>query len=297
MPYFAYLARLRKKIAKADCLQENLGMTSPRWAPTNRESKCQSAIAFTIFSASLFHFVFLPRLEATPPTARKSDAELSQALIGTWESSVGKKYLPIKKAFTTFESGGIFKDIAIIDISGAEGRIEIEGKWHIKNGVLIEQITKSLPKARGEVTKDQIVSIDNDIFVSRTEDGDQEESHRGRIPSHLPPLLFPHWMSKFILAKPQPEYPVEARNQWLQGKGLFTLIITKTGKVSSVEVAKSTGHTILDNAAIKAFKMWRFAPNSPMEKTSIPIEFVLRKSSAIENMKKSGKDTYITIER
>src|ERR1700730_6022503 len=90
MPYFAYLARLRKKIAKADCLQENLGMTSPRWAPTNRESKCQSAIAFTIFSASLFHFVFLPRLEATPPTARKSDAELSQALIGTWESSVGK---------------------------------------------------------------------------------------------------------------------------------------------------------------------------------------------------------------
>jgi TonB family protein len=59
-----------------------------------------------------------------------------------------------------------------------------------------------------------------------------------------------------------PTYPFEARLNDLDGEGLYRLEIDReTGRVSSVIVLKSTTHKILDDAAIKAFRKWRFQPN------------------------------------
>jgi TonB family protein len=70
-----------------------------------------------------------------------------------------------------------------------------------------------------------------------------------------------------------PKYPLAARREHLTGAGSFFLEIdTISGAVTHVTVSKSTGHTILDQAAISALRQWRFAPHSAVE-VSLPITF------------------------
>jgi len=76
-----------------------------------------------------------------------------------------------------------------------------------------------------------------------------------------------------ILQQPSPTYPLAARREHLTGKGVFFLEInTVSGTVTHVTVWKSTGHKVLDEAALSAFRQWRFAPHSAVE-VSIPITF------------------------
>jgi TonB family protein len=73
---------------------------------------------------------------------------------------------------------------------------------------------------------------------------------------------------------PKPEYSFEARSHWLEGKGLFVLSIRPDGTVESVNVAKSTGHSELDESAVAALRQWRFKPGS-VTKVKMPMEFTL----------------------
>src|SRR5207253_1666601 len=53
-----------------------------------------------------------------------------------------------------------------------------------------------------------------------------------------------------VIFAPQPEYPLEARKKHLKGDGMLLLHIDMpSGNVTSVDVEKSTGHKILDDAA------------------------------------------------
>ena len=78
---------------------------------------------------------------------------------------------------------------------------------------------------------------------------------------------------------PTPKYPLAARREHLTGAGLFFLEIdTISGAVTHVNVSKSTGHTILDEAAVSALRQWRFAPHSAVE-VSVPITFSMDSKS------------------
>lgn len=70
----------------------------------------------------------------------------------------------------------------------------------------------------------------------------------------------------------RPDYPVEARRRHLTGSGLFALRIRPDGSVERVEVLKSIGHTILDQAAIAAFRQWRFRRHS-ISLVRVPIRY------------------------
>jgi len=84
---------------------------------------------------------------------------------------------------------------------------------------------------------------------------------------------------------PTPKYPLAARREHLTGTGSFFLEIdTISGAVTDVTVSKSTGHTILDQAAISALRQWRFAPHSAVE-VSVPITFSLDSRSPAPNGK------------
>jgi TonB family protein len=67
---------------------------------------------------------------------------------------------------------------------------------------------------------------------------------------------------EFALYAARPDYPMEARRQNLTGSGLFTIHVRTDGGVARVEVVKSIGHALLDQAAIAAFRQWRFRPRS-----------------------------------
>ncbi len=71
-----------------------------------------------------------------------------------------------------------------------------------------------------------------------------------------------HGHGEVPVSVPRPEYPYQARFNHLTGAGVFALHIQSNGSVSSVQVVKSTGHLILDQAAIRAFRRWRFMPGA-----------------------------------
>lgn len=59
---------------------------------------------------------------------------------------------------------------------------------------------------------------------------------------------------------PPPPYPTEAIRRRIEGSVMLRLHITSSGHVSSVEIAESSGHPILDNSAVKAVRAWRGQP-------------------------------------
>jgi TonB family protein len=70
-----------------------------------------------------------------------------------------------------------------------------------------------------------------------------------------------------------PEYPREAREKGLTGKGTAVVKVDPaTGHVTSVSMIKSTGRDILDNAVQRALQQWRFRSRG-LTTFEIPIQF------------------------
>jgi TonB family protein len=77
------------------------------------------------------------------------------------------------------------------------------------------------------------------------------------------------------LHTPSPQYPYEARVRHLTGAGLVGLEIDqRTGYVASARMLKSTGHQILDDSSLKAFRQWRFKAGT-ITAARIPVRFVM----------------------
>src|ERR1051326_981605 len=60
---------------------------------------------------------------------------------------------------------------------------------------------------------------------------------------------------------PAPEYPTIAQAHQYQGTVTLEILVDEAGKITSVKVRKSSGYTMLDDAALKKVKdHWRFQP-------------------------------------
>jgi TonB family protein len=73
---------------------------------------------------------------------------------------------------------------------------------------------------------------------------------------------------------PKPDYPAEARARHLTGSGVVMLDVdVATGEVMSAHMLQSMGHKILDDAALDAFRKWRFKPGKAAPHIKIPIRY------------------------
>jgi TonB family protein len=80
-------------------------------------------------------------------------------------------------------------------------------------------------------------------------------------------------LKKILLYGPEPEYPMALARKGIGGEGKFRLTIDpRTGQVTEVKVLRSTGFTILNELAAKAFLQWRFRPGITKQET-ITYEF------------------------
>jgi TonB family protein len=80
---------------------------------------------------------------------------------------------------------------------------------------------------------------------------------------------------QYIRHRVGPEYPWTARLNHLEGAGLFRLELDqRTGTVTRVSVIESTGHQVLDEAAMGALRKWRFVPGV-IHAARVPIRFSL----------------------
>ena len=72
---------------------------------------------------------------------------------------------------------------------------------------------------------------------------------------------------------PRPQYLYEARSRHITGRGVCVVEVDAgSGSVTSALMASSIGNPILDNAALSAFRQWRFKPGS-VSNVRIPITF------------------------
>jgi TonB family protein len=77
------------------------------------------------------------------------------------------------------------------------------------------------------------------------------------------------------LFAPRPEYPYEARSRRLTGSGTAVLNVnSQTGFVDDVSMEQRIGSPVLDNAAMSAFKRWRFRKGTS-QTVRVPISFTL----------------------
>jgi len=91
----------------------------------------------------------------------------------------------------------------------------------------------------------------------------------------------------YAIYAPRPNYPLHARQYHWTGDGLFRCNIRSDGTVASVDVLRSTGHEMLDRAAIKALRQWRFHPGD-MNAIKIPINFSMSGSGSPVRHRMSG---------
>lgn len=89
-------------------------------------------------------------------------------------------------------------------------------------------------------------------------------------------LVDPHApMKRLAINAPRPEYPYEAYAKHWTGAGIVLLEVdAQTGVVRSARMLKSTGHQILDESALNAFRRWRFTPGVA-PRVKIPIRFLM----------------------
>jgi TonB family protein len=72
----------------------------------------------------------------------------------------------------------------------------------------------------------------------------------------------------------RPKYLREWRAKGIEGEGVVEVTVDKTtGRVTGARMLKSTGHKVLDNSAMEAFRQWRFKPGKTPPKVKIPVEF------------------------
>jgi TonB family protein len=79
--------------------------------------------------------------------------------------------------------------------------------------------------------------------------------------------------SDLVIYAPRPQYPYAARSSHIEGSGLFRLTVdVNTGSVLKVTVVKSTRNRILDDAAVAAYRQWRFKPGK-LTSADVPVTF------------------------
>lgn len=205
----------------------------------------------------------------------QSDAEMREAMIGTWTMGFSKKTPRVENAYVTYRRGGTFMLTVIGRAPQSLARIESEGRWELNNRTLRETITKTpVQSLVGSGSVSQVISVDRGKLVTREQSGIQV-LRRANLPKALPPILdnLPTAdVAKLAIASPQPIYPYEARARSYEGKGLFKLKLTPAGTVESIQTVKNTGYPILDAAAKAALAQWRFKTLG-LKEVVIPIDF------------------------
>ncbi|CAH1387299.1 hypothetical protein NTGM5_570001 [Candidatus Nitrotoga sp. M5] len=70
----------------------------------------------------------------------------------------------------------------------------------------------------------------------------------------------PSYKAFYHLKNKSPAYPFAARRLGLEGKVILNVEVLADGSCGQINVAESSGHTILDKQALKTVRDWNFIP-------------------------------------
>ncbi len=82
------------------------------------------------------------------------------------------------------------------------------------------------------------------------------------------------------LRNPAPTYPSQAKRRRMEGIVMLKVMVAEDGAANSVQVAKTSGFSMLDASALDTVKRWKFIPakrgnETVMAQVMVPVEFRL----------------------
>lgn len=141
------------------------------------------------------------------------------------------------------------------------------------------ELKKPVVKEEPKEVKPQPVSTpvktitQNNPVVGTKADSKSKHSESGRVTQARAFAGYLH--------NPKPNYPGIARSRHWEGLVLLRVYVTPDGRCGNLNVARSSGHDVLDESAVSAVRNWRFVPgkrgDTPIASwVTVPIEFNLR---------------------
>jgi protein TonB len=97
----------------------------------------------------------------------------------------------------------------------------------------------------------------------------------GIAPMAEPPItapIIPPSPAGTAAGNPKPDYPIAGRRFNLEGRLVLRVDVTVSGSASAVAVVVSSGHPVLDQAALEAVQTWQF---NPATKGGVPVASVI----------------------
>lgn len=103
-------------------------------------------------------------------------------------------------------------------------------------------------------------------------------------PPPPPPDVEPDYKASY-LNNARPPYPYAARRMGLQGKVVLNVEVLAEGLCGEANVHQSSGHEMLDKAALQTVKTWKFVPARHAGRAitkwfKVPIQFTLKDNEA-----------------
>lgn len=137
-----------------------------------------------------------------------------------------------------------------------------------------EKAREGIAKEEKEETKPSQEGIDPvaeraDSLFSPVPEHVDGSSERKEEPA--PPVI----TEELILEKTLPVYPLVARRRGEEGKVLLRVNLSQSGAIKDVTVEESSGFELLDRAALKAVRRWRFSRKAART-VLVPINFRLK---------------------
>ena len=159
----------------------------------------------------------------------------------------------------------------------------------------VEMVSKPVEVSKDAMSKlvaEAKLKPSAEIFETRSAEVDSEksipanqtlETQHGPEPATVQVKALAIEPPKFgaaYLNNPAPDYPAASRRFSEQGIVLLRVLVSLSGQAESVQIENSSGYSRLDQAAIKAVKLWSFIPakrnNQPLSAyVLVPVNFSL----------------------
>jgi periplasmic protein TonB len=129
-----------------------------------------------------------------------------------------------------------------------------------------ERLDQEQPSTDAGVRNESAQAPQSQVRPDRGDSGPQQAEVQASVPLYA--------------LNPPPAYPPLARRRNYQGTVMLDVLVDRQGRATQVNVARSSGHTLLDQSALESVRRWRFEParrfGQPVEMwVQVPVRFAL----------------------
>jgi TonB family protein len=173
-----------------------------------------------------------------------------------------------------FSTGSFFTQAAHFSVEQAPSSMEV---------LILEDKPKITPEK--EALK-VLTAFESEAAVKQAKLRKEPEKKKVQKTVYIPPTRGAMQQPKpDALKNPAPVYPLYAREKGWEGLVILNVLVQKDGRTGQVSVVKSSGHEILDQAAVSSVQKWRFLPARVgklkfASSLQIPIRFVLEDNAS-----------------